>query len=150
MKILLLLAAFAVLAPAQEPAPDVESKDLLDKVCGGCHPMALTTSRRGSRDDWEQTISKMIAKGLDAPEDDLYKVLDILTKFYGPKKEAPQLPINKAGPAEIAKFFGIAEADAAKIVKARETTGGFKSWEQVAKAATDPKKLESKKDQIVY
>ena len=144
---LLLIGAAAMAQPAAEP--DADSKVLLEKTCATCHPMTLTTGRRGTRGDWENTITKMIAKGLDAPEDDLYRVLDILTKYYGPKQD-DKLAINKAGAMEIARFFGLPTDDADRLIRQRQESGAFKSWDELAKAGVDPKKLEPKKDRIVY
>jgi competence protein ComEA len=147
-------AMFCAAAMAQTATADTADQKRLKRICGGCHPVAIVTTHRASREEWRQTIHKMIDKGLDAPEDDLEWVFDYLAENYGPAKggaAAAKLNINKANAGQIARELGLSYADAATIVNYREANGHFKDWQELTKVpGIDLKKLEANKDRVEF
>lgn len=63
--------------------PEGEGSDVAQRVCGQCHSVGLFAGQRHTQDEWNQVISRMMAKGMDAPEDDLYAVSDYLAQALG-------------------------------------------------------------------
>ena len=77
MRILWLCLAAASLADAQEPA------SVFQNVCGKCHrPEAVVTPR--PRDQWAETITKMVNLGAKVSPEERSIVLDYLSTTYGP------------------------------------------------------------------
>jgi len=63
---------------------------MTQRVCGQCHSVGMFATQRHSQDEWNQVISRMIAKGMTAPEDDLYEISDYLTENLGKAEAAPR------------------------------------------------------------
>jgi cytochrome c5 len=63
--------------------PEGEGRDVAQRVCGQCHSVGLFAAQRHTQDEWNQVISRMMAKGMDAPEDDLYEISDYLAQALG-------------------------------------------------------------------
>ena len=45
--------------------PDGPGKQIIQKDCVSCHGVSNITSKRGTEDDWSNTVSSMIGKGAD-------------------------------------------------------------------------------------
>ncbi len=75
MRRLALLCCLTALAAAQDAT--------LKKVCGTCHPLTRVTTERHTRQQWQESIDKMVTLGAKATPDEFSKVLDVLTKDYG-------------------------------------------------------------------
>ena len=67
-----------------EPAPEGDGAALLEERCATCHGLDRTTSARKTREQWEQTVTRMVAKGaeLNAEEQDI--LIAYLAETYGP------------------------------------------------------------------
>src|SRR5690348_5728951 len=127
--VLAAVVACSIAAAADKKDADEENRKLLVKVCGGCHNLDIVANQRGSRDQWRATIEAMVAKGADASDDDFNAIIDYLAAHYGPDVPVDKLNVNTATSAQIAVFFGIADTQAAAIVKRRKSAGKFKSIE---------------------
>jgi mono/diheme cytochrome c family protein len=94
------LQPYALGVALQEPAPakkadddalpDGKGKDLAKKDCNTCHLANVWTKHHYTRDQWSSIIDAMVAKGLNAPDEDLDKIADYLATYFGPAKSAPQ------------------------------------------------------------
>ena len=69
--------------------PDGPGKDLVVKNCLACHSVKTTTSKRGSEDDWAQTVSTMIGKGANLTDDQAEQVVEYMAKHFGPTDTKP-------------------------------------------------------------
>ena len=67
-------------ATATSAAPTADGKTLTETYCVTCHPLTRATSAHKTRDQWEQTINRMVHLGAA----DQATVLDYLVKNYGP------------------------------------------------------------------
>jgi len=151
----LLLSTLAVATPSQgaqqaiqKESPTVaEDPDtgLFHRLCDECHTSAQIVSRRRTRAEWEDVITKMIEKGLGAPEKDLETVFAFLNRNYG------RVLINRAPADEIVAVLQVSQQDADALVAYRKTAGAFADFEAIRKVpGIDMKKLENKKDAIAY
>ena len=86
---LALLLAVPAAGQAQPPA-------VLNKVCGSCHPVETATSQRRNREQWQESIDQMIARGAKGTPEEFTAVLDYLVRNHGPAA-APNVPLP--GPA---------------------------------------------------
>jgi len=144
-----LIVAALVFIPGR--AGDPEGEKLLQRVCGQCHKLAIVTSRRLTKEGWQQTVQAMVDKGADASDEDFNAVIEYLAKYYGPKSGEAKLNVNKAAATQLAPFFEVPESEAVAIVKYRESNGSFKSWEDLKKVpGLDGKKVEAKKDRLEF
>ena len=107
----------AASASAQQ-LPDDPGKDLLLKVCGGCHQPERSASVRLTREGWEEVIADMIKRGAKGTDEEFGTVLEYLTKhFLG---DAPRpLNINRATTAP---------RDAAGIVASKKRYSRSDHW----------------------
>jgi competence protein ComEA len=152
----LLLSTLAVATPSRqgtqqtiqkEPPTVAEDPDtgLFHRLCDECHTSAQIVSRRRTRAEWEDVITKMIEKGLGAPEKDLETVFAFLNRNYG------RVFINRAPADELVAVLQVSQQDADALVAYRKTAGAFADFEAIRKVpGIDVKKLENKKDAIAY
>lgn len=84
-----------VASAAPSALPDGVGREMTQRVCGQCHSVGLFATQRHSQDEWNQVISRMMAKGMSAPEDDLYEVSDYLAENLG-KAETAAAGVDQA------------------------------------------------------
>jgi cytochrome c oxidase cbb3-type subunit 3 len=77
MRRLCIFLAMAAAGGAQE------SSQLFQRMCGTCHKPELAVSTRRTREQWQETIDSMVAKGMKGSDKDLNSVLDYLVAQYG-------------------------------------------------------------------
>jgi competence protein ComEA len=80
------LAASSV--PAQD-LPDGAGKDLVMNVCTACHELARITSKKKTKDEWNDTVDKMAARGAKASDEEFETIVNYLTKYFG-KGQVPE------------------------------------------------------------
>lgn len=90
---LALIATAQAQTPAPAPAtivtddlPSAPERELVAKTCTGCHASAQFTHQRLSRDEWKESVVKMIGYGADIPEDKEPLIVDYLAKHFPPAK----------------------------------------------------------------
>jgi hypothetical protein len=73
------------------PLPDGKGKDETQKICSGCHSTDMFASQRHTREEWSSVIDNMIAKGLEATDDQIETINTYLATYLGPapKKDSP-------------------------------------------------------------
>ncbi len=81
----LILASTTVLA--QAPAlPDAPGRDVVQRVCGACHPATVVLGRGMTREGWDQVVASMISRGAKGTSEDFVTVTDYLVKNFPPKQ----------------------------------------------------------------
>jgi competence ComEA-like helix-hairpin-helix protein len=103
----------------QEEKWAVETEALVEGACVSCHPIADITKVRKTWVDWNNTVVRMAALGLEVDEDQLTAVKLYMTRYYG------LVNVNKASAAEIAAVVGLSGKEAAAVVAYREAHGDF-------------------------
>ena len=68
--------------PEQAPAEDGEA--LLEARCSQCHSADRAKQVTKTRDEWDQTVTRMIDKGAQLTEAEKTVLVDYLTDTYGP------------------------------------------------------------------
>jgi competence ComEA-like helix-hairpin-helix protein len=123
----LVLAVVIRIAPAGETAqvaeaaglPDTPQTALFVRVCGDCHDVQRTTSRRRVRAEWLDTIRQMIEDGAEASDEEYDVILEFLVSNFG------AVAINSAKADDLVKVLGISRKDADAIVAFRTVSGNF-------------------------
>jgi len=71
----------------EEPATPPPSGDgvvLLEERCTVCHGLERATQAQKSREEWEQTVTRMIGHGAELTEDEQVTLVEHLAATYGP------------------------------------------------------------------
>lgn len=68
--------------------PSGEGKDLVEKVCAGCHELdPITGSEGGTHDDWDMVVKAMIAMGADIKPEQAAVITNYLAENFPPKQK---------------------------------------------------------------
>jgi mono/diheme cytochrome c family protein len=95
--------AFAVPVLAQAPAlPDASGRDVMQRVCGACHPATIVLGRGMTREGWGQVVANMITRGAKGSPADFGIITDYLAKNLPPKSPAS----NPGSPRRTAFWSG--------------------------------------------
>ena len=141
--------AGASLSDAQSRLPDGPGKDVVMKVCAGCHDPEVVAAQKLSRDEWGDKISHMVELGAKGTEAEFYQVLDYLSAHFS--NTPPKVNVNTAPAKEIETVLQLSDKEAAALVHYREQNGNFKTLDDVKKVpGLDAAKLESAKDRVVF
>ena len=87
-------------SPSAEPSlPNGPGKDVVLRACVKCHSLKITTSKRGSEDEWATSVNNMVNRGAVLSDDEVDEVIDYLSKNFKPvdsdKKQQPDNPPQK-------------------------------------------------------
>jgi len=84
-KIFLMIAISAVVLAGctEKPGKGEPGAALLDSRCGRCHPTGVKKAH-ATKQEWEQTVNNMIAKGAALNSDEKTLLVDFLVKYYHP------------------------------------------------------------------
>jgi cytochrome c5 len=79
----LLAALLATSVRAEEDLPEGAGKDIVLKVCTPCHGVAEFTSKKNTKQEWDEEVDKMAARGAKASDDEFDAIVTYLTKNFG-------------------------------------------------------------------
>jgi competence protein ComEA len=147
--VILFVLSLGVASAAAAQLPDGLGKDVLMKVCGGCHQAERSASVRLTREGWEEVIGDMIKRGAKGTDEEFGAVLEYLVaNFLG---DAPRpLNINRATNVELESVAGLTRKEAAAVLAYLDKVGVCKSLDELKKVpGLDFKKIEARKDFIV-
>ncbi len=155
--------------------PDGPGKQIIQKDCVSCHGVSSITSKRGTEDDWSNTVSSMIGKGADISDDDADTLIQYLVAHFGPSASKPgaaapagqsaaatppganeagekdSVNVNKAPAAELESKLGLTEAEATALIHYREQKGDFKSVQELSSVpGLDAVKIKSQQSKITF
>jgi quinoprotein glucose dehydrogenase len=77
-------------AQSDNPAdqlPAGEGRDLTVRVCSKCHSVSKFSQLRYSENRWQLVLDDMVAKGMDAPDDDVEAIKKYLVAHLGPASD---------------------------------------------------------------
>src|SRR5262249_24197030 len=130
--------------------PEGPGREETERICKNCHELARSVSRRQDRDGWQATLTKMVALGTKATDQELALILDYQAKNF-PAEEIPPVNVNTALAIELESRLSLRRSQAAAVIAYREKNGKFKSIEELKKVpGVDAEKIEAKKDRIVF
>ena len=131
--------------------PDGPGKDVTQKVCGECHAAEIVIGRQEERDTWGAIVEDMIQRGATATDEEMYQVVDYLSKNFSKTSPAIKINVNKATAKDLEGALRLTGKDAAAIVHQREEKGDFKSIDDLEKVSgVDVAKIEANKKRIAF
>jgi mono/diheme cytochrome c family protein len=103
------LCAFAQSAPAPSPtpAPAVQDpdalpagagKDLVQRACVACHNVRRVTAARETKEEWNQTVDKMIEHGAILTDSEADTIVQYLSANFGAPAKTPEAPASSSAP----------------------------------------------------
>jgi competence protein ComEA len=140
-------SVFLALAPPAnaQDLPEGKGKDVVDQICSSCHGPDLITSRRATKDEWNDIVGDMISRGATASSEQVQAIKDYLVKYFG------QVNVNKSSSADIATILDVTPAQADAIVKYRTGHGAFKTVDDLKKVPElASANLDMKKDRLIF
>lgn len=63
--------------------PAGDARALLEERCASCHTLDRVVQVRQSRDEWEQTLDRMITRGAQLNDEEWELLLDFLSENFG-------------------------------------------------------------------
>jgi cytochrome c5 len=69
--------------PTAQP-PSGNGAALSGERCTICHGVERTTQAQKTRDEWEQTVTRMVGHGAELTEDEQATLIEYLAATYGP------------------------------------------------------------------
>ena len=63
---------------------DSPQDQLLQDRCTACHSLARVEKAQKTREEWDQTVSRMVGKGVQLTEDEQSALVEYLAETYGP------------------------------------------------------------------
>jgi mono/diheme cytochrome c family protein len=91
---------FLLIAPAPaEDLPEGAGKEIVMKVCTVCHDTEHFTTKRRTKDEWNDTVDTMAKRGAQASDEDFDTIVAYLAKNFG--KDKP--PVNAPAKDESSK-----------------------------------------------
>ena len=138
---LYLAAALCLPALAQDPG-----KALVDRTCAKCHTLEATLRQHNTRERWSAIVDEMVARGMEASDADIEKIIDYLARTQGPK-----IKVNAATAEELARALGVPQETASAVVDYRTRNGSFKSFEDLKRVpALASHNIDGKKDALDF
>ena len=68
--------------------PNGQGKDVVEKICAGCHDLdPITGSEGGTHDDWDMVVKAMIAMGADIKPEQAAVITNYLAQNFPPKQK---------------------------------------------------------------
>lgn len=128
--------------------PDGPGKAAVGKVCTACHNTDSIRKQRLAREQWSDKMDDMVDRGAKGTDDELMAVLDYLTQNFG---KDSKMYVNTAPYGELKSVLGLTNEETEAILAYRKQNGNFQQWRDLLKVAgLDPKKIEAKKDLLVF
>jgi competence ComEA-like helix-hairpin-helix protein len=140
------LISFLALAQAQD-LPEGKGKDLVEQVCVVCHGLEVITGQHATSKGWSTIVDNMIQRGATATPEEIHTIVEYLAAHFA---KTAMVNVNKATAREMETGLGLTGKEAEALVKYRREHGDFKDWDGLVKADVDTKKLDAKKDLIVF
>lgn len=69
--------------------PEGKGRELVATVCVQCHSLSTVTTQKKNKEDWDQTVSRMIANGAQASPDEVKTIVAYLAENFGLESKPP-------------------------------------------------------------
>ena len=125
-------AGHGTAARATAPVAGEEPPPAFFRVCSKCHDGGRIVESRRMREQWEETLEKMVAKGATGSDEDFDAILFYLISEFG------RVNVNSATAEDIAVVLHLEPKDADAIVRFRNEHGRFGDFEALKKVPGIP------------
>jgi competence protein ComEA len=152
MKLAFCILAAALLAVAADDdaklLPDGPGKEVVVRTCLECHDAASFRKKRLNRDDWTETVGRMVDQGANASDQEQTDIIEYLVHNFGPDSK---VRINTAPFSEIRLVLSFTNEETKAIIAYRDQHGDFKELRDLLGVpGVDSKKVEAKKEMLAF
>ncbi|WP_239489324.1 helix-hairpin-helix domain-containing protein [Luteitalea sp. TBR-22] len=138
-------AAPATMTAVGQVTQPADPPEQFKRTCIKCHTSDRVVQGRRFRNQWEELIEQMIARGAVVADEDYDVVIGYLVGEFG------RVNVNSASAAELAEVLHLPPADADAIVAARKAAGKFADFEALIAAPGVPvDALKARRDAMVF
>jgi competence protein ComEA len=149
LALVVLLSPIVCWAQSTDDLPDGPGKLLAQNTCQACPGLDAITAQCDTTEGWTATVNTMRSRGATGSDQDFQIIINYLSIHLG--TQPAKLNVNTATTGEIESALGLTSNESDVIVHYRKDHGDFKDRESLTKVkGLDLKKLEAKKDQIVF
>ena len=121
--------------------PVGEGRDLVMRLCADCHGLEAAVGQRRALTDWEETIVRMLDRGVGGTDDELKSVVSYLSRAFG------KVNVNAADSRNLQSVLELSSPVADALIKGRP----YATVADLAKIpGIDAKAIETMKDRIVF
>ena len=126
--------------------PDGAGKEVVVKVCLGCHGAGNFRQMRKTKDEWTDQVGDMIDKGAEATDEQTNAIVSYLALNFGPDSK---INVNTAPFEEIKRVLALTAKETQAFVDYRQQNGAFKAVGDLDKIPGVPaEKIDVKKERI--
>ena len=100
--LLLLTGCVPLFALAQAPVsqlPEGPNREVVQRVCSGCHSVQMFAGRRMTREDWAGVVTNMVGRGAKMSDDEFDQIVEYLGKTFPPAAQIGPSPAATKAPA---------------------------------------------------
>jgi competence protein ComEA len=145
------LTAALLTAAADDDAkllPDGPGNEVIVRSCLECHDAASFRKKRLTRDDWTDTVGRMVDQGAQATSQEQTAIVEYLVHNFGPDSK---VRINTAPFSEIRIVLDFTNEETKAIIAYRDQHGDFKELRDLLNVpGVDSKKVEAKKEMLAF
>jgi len=147
----ILLATSLTLNGRAAELPDGPGKDLLLRVCVGCHKAEEFQSYRHTKEEYQAIVQRMAQRGARASRGELDLIADYLAKNFLKVEDPNKINMNQATAKEMETGLHLTAKEAEAIVSYRERHGDFHVWgDLLVIYGVDGRKIEAAKDRMSF
>lgn len=81
--------------------PDGPGKEVFAKICSGCHELDLATGQKKTKDQWKETVDRMIGYGAEVTKEQSDQIVNYLAANFGAPADAPKANADAALDAKV-------------------------------------------------
>lgn len=151
LRLVALLCALPFIASgaAAQELPNAPGKDMVVKLCSGCHEPTIVLTADLSVNGWPGEIQKMVGLGAQGTDEQFREVLNYLAANVS--TPVSLVNVNSASEAELELALQISRKEAIAIVEYRDKNRKFKSIDDLKKVpGVDTKKVEANKSRVSF
>lgn len=131
--------------------PEGPGRDLLLRVCTGCHKPDSFAAYRFTKDEYHAIVARMAERGAQASGPELDRIAEYLAKNFLKVEDPAKLNINQATAKEMETRLGLTAKEAEAVVAYRERHGDFHApGDLYVIYGVDGAKIEAAKDKIAF
>jgi len=130
--------------------PEGKGKEIVQNVCSQCHGLNAVATSRMSKEDWENTVLDMVARGAPLLEEEIDTVVQYLATNLA-RQTSAKVNVNKASVKDLETSLKLSAEEAREVIGYRSQNGNFTKFEDLQKVpGVDIKKLEAAKDRLEF
>jgi len=130
--------------------PEGEVKQVILKMCVGCHQPDHFTKYHHTRDEWQAILARM-GQRANASSQDADIIFNYLSANYPKIEDATKVNVNKASARDIEARLGFTTKEAETIVQYRNDHGDFRDWgEMLVIYGVDGKKVDAAHERMSF